>query len=348
MRSIFFFSLSSVSLTNPFLSLSLSLSPFFTVLFPLSTLTLSSNNDDRRRSERLPSPTAAAAGEWMERQRRGERDDALLFVFDVLAVSCCMHFPLSFLSLFSPAISSSPTNPPPPRKTAVEEEAPPLKKAKIDEDKSAGRTPQRGRCSRRFAADGDSSKPPRPFAPADSPVKIGYKTFDSGAAAAKYFYTLINSVTQGQELNEYEFHNVVELLKAGHPEAERKLQGRLRRALPPLLAASVRAVVVRPHAAEGSPCFHLVRTDGSLEDFSTKKCVCALFPAYAALQAAKPPRRAGLERQTGDKRRRRQRRRTEEGGGARAAAAAAATRRRGGGGGEEEAVVRGRGGRGRS
>lgn len=122
-------------------------------------------------------------------------------------------------------------------------------------------------------------------------MQIGYKTFDSGSAAAKYFYTLINSVTQGQELNEYEFHNVVELLKAGHPEAERKLRGSTAVAAD-ADAPSVRAIVVRPHAAEGSPCFHLVRTDGSSEDFSTKKCVCALFPAYAAQQAAKPPRPA--------------------------------------------------------
>ena len=182
------------------------------------------------------------------------------------------------------------------QRSAVEEEAPPLKKAKIDGEETAqDATKDAGAAAVAAAA---ASKPPTstaplPPAPVDAPVKIGYKTFESGSSAAKYFYTLINSVTQGQELNEYEFHNVIELLRAGHPEAERKLRGSgvapsssAAAAAPP----SVRAVVVRPHAVEGSPCFHLVRTDGSVEDFSTKKCVCALFPAYAAQQAAKPPR----------------------------------------------------------
>ena len=79
---------------------------------------------------------------------------------------------------------------------------------------------------------------------------------------------------------QYEFHNVVALLKAGHPDAPRKL------------GPGVRAVAVRPHAVEGSPCFHLLRVDGTAEDFSTKKCVAALFPAFAAAAAAKPPRPA--------------------------------------------------------
>ena len=188
------------------------------------------------------------------------------------------------------------------RRAAIEEESPPLKKAKIDDE--AGAQDAGKGADGALAADAPkppaSAAAPLPPAPVDAPVKIGYKTFDSGSAAAKYFYTLINSVTQGQELNEYEFHNVVELLKLGHPEAARKLQGFSSSSSPsPAGAAaaaaappSVRAVVVRPHASEGSPCFHLVRTDGSVEDFSTKKCVCALFPAYAAQQAAKPPRPA--------------------------------------------------------
>lgn len=179
---------------------------------------------------------------------------------------------------------------------------------------------------------------------ADAPVKIGYKTFESGSSAAKYFYTLINSVTQGQELNEYEFHNVLELLKLGHPEAERKLQGNNGAAAtasgpgssvaaPP----SVRAVVVRPHAVEGSPCFHLVRTDGSVEDFSTKKCVCALFPAYAAQQAAKPPRPASTD----------DGRRNGGGGGSGRGGGGQRSGGRGGGGGGNSRGRGGSGGRGR-
>ena len=217
-----------------------------------------------------------------------------------------------------------------------------MKKAKIDAE-VGGQDAGKGAADAALAAVGDASKPPPP-APVDAPVKIGYKTFDSGSAAAKYFYTLINSVTQGQELNEYEFHNVVELLKAGHPEAERKLRGPAASAAA-AAAPSVRAVVVRPHAAEGSPCFHLVRTDGSLEDFSTKKCVCALFPAYAALQAAKPPRQPASNdkgRHNGGGRH------GGGGGGQRSGGRGGGSNAKGGGGRGGGGRVRGRGGRGRS
>ena len=241
-----------------------------------------------------------------------------------------------------------------------------MKKAKIDDEAGAQ---DAGNKDDALAAD-DAAKPPAaasaaaaaaappPPAPVDAPVQIGYKTFDSGAAAARYFYSLINSVTQGQELNEYEFHCVVELLRLGHPEAARKLRGsssssatseNAAAAAAAAAAPSVRAVVVRPHASEGSPCFHLVRTDGSVEDFSTKKCVCALFPAYAAQQAAKPPRPASNNNDNGGGGTR-----GGGGGGGRHGGGGQRSGGRGGGGGNNNSRGggrgggRGRGGRGRS
>ena len=81
----------------------------------------------------------------------------------------------------------------------------------------------------------------------------------------------------GQPLNEYEAVCVLALLKKGHPEADPKVGG----------GGGVAAVTVRPHAVEGSPCFHLVRPGGAVEDFSTKKCIAALFPAFGAAAAAR-------------------------------------------------------------
>jgi hypothetical protein len=122
-----------------------------------------------------------------------------------------------------------------------------------------------------------AAAPPTPAAAEDAPVTLGFRTFTSGADAARYYYGLINTLTVGQALNEYEHVNVLALLRKGHPEARRKVGG------------GVAGLTVRPHAVEGSPCFHLLRPGGAAaaEDFSTKKCLVALFPAFGAAAAAR-------------------------------------------------------------
>ncbi|CAL5221456.1 g3648 [Coccomyxa viridis] len=111
---------------------------------------------------------------------------------------------------------------------------------------------------------------------ADEPKKIGYKTFDNGQAAYKYYKMLLRELTQNQDLNEYEHHMVLDLLKQGHPNADQKDGGCLR------------AIQVRKHATiENSVCFHLMRSDGTLEDFSVNKCLTTLYPAWAQSRAAK-------------------------------------------------------------
>lgn len=58
----------------------------------------------------------------------------------------------------------------------------------------------------------------------------------------------------------------------------------------------LRAIQVREHATEQSVCFHLMRSDGIVEDFSVNKCLTTLFPAWAQSRTAKaclftlPPR----------------------------------------------------------
>ena len=82
--------------------------------------------------------------------------------------------------LFSDPAHMFPPTPPP--------DGPAAKKPKLT-DVAADAAPE--------AADADAAP-----APVDVPVAIGYKTFATGADAAKYFYTIINSVTHGQDLNE--------------------------------------------------------------------------------------------------------------------------------------------------
>ncbi len=50
----------------------------------------------------------------------------------------------------------------------------------------------------------------------------------------------------------------------------------------------LRAIQVRKHATiENSVCFHLMRSDGTVEDFSVNKCLTTLYPAWAQSRAAK-------------------------------------------------------------
>lgn len=57
----------------------------------------------------------------------------------------------------------------------------------------------------------------------DSEVTIGYKTM-SGAQTQAYFQDLLSNLRRYQSLNEYEHHMVCELVKLGHPDAERKVR----------------------------------------------------------------------------------------------------------------------------
>ncbi|PSC70438.1 Guanine nucleotide-binding subunit beta 1 [Micractinium conductrix] len=114
--------------------------------------------------------------------------------------------------------------------------------------------------------DGGAQPPAEP-----EPVTVGYKTFASGKDAKAYYHGLISKLTKYQNLNDYEFHMVLELIKKGHPEAERKVGG------------GVRAIQVREVEISGSvtACFFLLHDDGSEEDVSYRKCLGRLFPDLA-------------------------------------------------------------------
>ena len=56
----------------------------------------------------------------------------------------------------------------------------------------------------------------------------------------------------------------------------------------PQMGSGVRAIQVRPWGGpigageEQMKCFHVLRTDGSAEDFSVRKCLLKLFPQWAS------------------------------------------------------------------
>lgn len=126
------------------------------------------------------------------------------------------------------------------------------------------------------AAEAEAEVEPAAAAPSE-PVKIGYRTFATGDEAYAYFQDLRSNLRKFQNLNDYEKHNVVELVRLGHPDAARKI------------GAGVEAVQLRTIERDGvsSSCFFLIREDGTSEDVSYRKCLVTLFPELGKAIAAK-------------------------------------------------------------
>eukprot|EP00898_Chlorokybus_atmophyticus_P002648 jgi/Chlat1/3384/Chrsp23S03811 len=102
--------------------------------------------------------------------------------------------------------------------------------------------------------------------PKHDPVQLGPKNFTNAHAMYTYFHQLLHRVTASQDLNEYEYNVVLDLVKKGHHSPDEKLQG------------GVVAAQVRNHADFESRCFFLVKQDGTLVDFSYRKCINNLMP----------------------------------------------------------------------
>ncbi|KAL2340766.1 hypothetical protein Fmac_008706 [Flemingia macrophylla] len=97
-------------------------------------------------------------------------------------------------------------------------------------------------------------------------VNLGYKSFASSSDMFRYFYNLLHTWPQYMNLNKYEHLMLLELLKNGHAEPDKKVGG------------GVRAFQVRRHPTFKSRCFFLIREDDSVDDFSFRKCVDHILP----------------------------------------------------------------------
>jgi ATP-binding cassette subfamily B (MDR/TAP) protein 6 len=159
--------------------------------------------------------------------------------------------------------------------TAAVEDAPAIKKPRTDEPEAAAAAPAAaagGAATPAAAAPAAAAPTPAPAAPREL-VAVGYRFFASGRDAYAYFNGVVTRARKGQNLGPYEHHNLLELVRLGHPDAARKLAG------------GVAAIQVRDVQAAGvhSSCFHLVREGGVVEDFSYRKCVAGLFPEMSEL-----------------------------------------------------------------
>lgn len=95
---------------------------------------------------------------------------------------------------------------------------------------------------------------------------------------------------------QYEFHNVMELIRIGHPESSRKL------------ATKVNAIQIRDTHTHNrvSQCFHLLKANGAAEDVSYRKCVSHLFPEMATVLSPKPNTNSPGKKGGGNKKRSRE------------------------------------------
>ncbi|XP_009778678.1 protein EMBRYO DEFECTIVE 514 [Nicotiana sylvestris] len=104
------------------------------------------------------------------------------------------------------------------------------------------------------------------------PVSVGSKSFGSSVEMFDYFYKLLHSWTLNLDLNKYEHMLLLDLLKKGHSEPEKKI------------GTGVRSFQIRFHPQFKSRCFFVVREDDSVDDFSFRKCVDQIQPLPANMQ----------------------------------------------------------------
>ncbi|KAK4264186.1 hypothetical protein QN277_025395 [Acacia crassicarpa] len=104
------------------------------------------------------------------------------------------------------------------------------------------------------------------------PVNLGYKTFGSSVEIFDYFYKFLHQWPPHLNVNKYEHTMLLELLKKGHLEPDKKI------------GAGVRTFQIRSHPAWKSKCFFLIREDDSVDDFSFRKCVDHILPLPDEMQ----------------------------------------------------------------
>ncbi|KVI01145.1 protein EMBRYO DEFECTIVE 514-like [Cynara cardunculus var. scolymus] len=98
------------------------------------------------------------------------------------------------------------------------------------------------------------------------PVSVGYKSFETSVQIFDYFFKFLHFWPPNLNVNKYEHAMLLDLLKKGHLEAEKKI------------GAGIHAFQVRYHPQWKSRCFFLVREDESADDFSFRKCVDHILP----------------------------------------------------------------------
>jgi len=91
------------------------------------------------------------------------------------------------------------------------------------------------------------------------PVELDHLHFEKQGDAKEYFRKILKKYSPPADLDEYDHIDVLALLN-GHPDAQRKI------------AVGVKKIIV-DFDAKGGQCFHVIRNDGSKDNFSITKCI---------------------------------------------------------------------------
>ncbi|CAN6578163.1 unnamed protein product [Malus baccata var. baccata] len=105
------------------------------------------------------------------------------------------------------------------------------------------------------------------------PVSLGPKSFGSSVEMFDYFYKFLHYWPTDLNVNKYEYLVLLDLLKKGHAEPDKKIGG------------GVKAFQVRIHPLYKSRCFFLIREDEVVDDFSFRKCVDHILPLPENMKA---------------------------------------------------------------
>lgn len=104
------------------------------------------------------------------------------------------------------------------------------------------------------------------------PVTLGHLHFAKQGDALEYFKEILNRYSPGEAIDAADYADV-EALLSGHPRAEEKI------------GAGIASLLV-DHDQEGGQCFHVLRSDGTKENFSYKKCITGDPTPFTAFSAA--------------------------------------------------------------
>ncbi len=91
------------------------------------------------------------------------------------------------------------------------------------------------------------------------PIDIGNHSFKTKKKAIEFYKQILNSYLEGEQLNSIDFENIFSLLQK-HPDFKIKI------------GTGIKKIVVK-NSGYKLNCFHLIRIDGTIEDFSYLKCI---------------------------------------------------------------------------
>ncbi|KAJ9551276.1 hypothetical protein OSB04_015321 [Centaurea solstitialis] len=140
------------------------------------------------------------------------------------------------------------------------------------EEELTTESPENGNDAKKAKVDEEEEKKPveeempEKEAAATGPVTVGYKSFETSVQIFDYFFKFLHFWPPNLNVNKYEHAMLLDLLKKGHLDAERKI------------GSGIHAFQVRYHPQWKSRCFFLVREDESADDFSFRKCVDHILP----------------------------------------------------------------------